>query len=399
MKTYNLPDPPGSPDSGRPDGHGVGHGLQASVATSKARTKRENATRATLANLRPAGTPPVAAAAAPVNVAATAAALEARLSPPPAKPPETLASFIAAGGEGIRNVGIDSSLQLVVDTPEGATSSRAVDLSWLRVDAPQIMNRIQIVSVDRSKGTVFAGDSVAASYLAPGTSSATAADPTFDILAMTPKLLATTPIDVSREVLAVEPEAQGWLNSGVLNQLRRAIIREILIGDGSSGHVQGIVGHDDVEVVASPGALSALTFSKLEGLKALAVANQVEDRRGDLFVLSDSVASKLSKTALQTGTSRRLLERLPPGADGVPRSEVGGLGEGYRASDLTDNVALYGNLAQVVLGIWSGDMDDANSMYVVVNPFVAEPRIRITAYVSFDVVLMRGNRFATATYT
>ena len=38
-------------------------------------------------------------------------------------------------------------------------------------------------------------------------------------------------------------------------------------------------------------------------------------------------------------------------------------------------------------------------MYVTVNPFVVEPRVRVTAYMSFDIKVLRGDRFSTALYT
>ena len=207
------------------------------------------------------------------------------------------------------------------------------------------------------------------------------------------------PLEVSREVLATAPAADEWLTTGIMAQLRRTVVRELLIGSGATGHAQGIIGATDVETVATPGALTALDFAGVQGLKKLAVANQVEDRRGDMFALSTSVADKLEKTALQANRSRRLLERLRPGPDGAPYSEVSGLGEGYRNSDMTTNTAIYGDFGQVVVGVWGGDLADDNAMYIVVNPYANDPLVKITAYLAFDVAILRPDRFATALYT
>ena len=317
----------------------------------------------------------------------------------PAKPAETLASWIGGGGEGIRNVAMDgSSLRLIVDTPAAAESSRAVALDWLKVGAEPLMSRVTTVTVDRSGGLVYRGDSQSAGYVVPGSSNPVPDDPVFKMLKMEPKLIATTPIEITRSFLATAPDGDAWLTAGIMDQLKRTVVREILIGDGSTGHVQGVVGAPGVEVVASPGALSALNFAKLTALKELAASNQLADRGGDLYVLSSEVASKLEKTAAQSTSGRRLLERLPPGADGIPRSEVAGLGEGWRTDDLT-SVAIYGDWSQLVLGIWNSDLDDSNGMYVLVNPFASEPNVRITAYLNFDLAILRPDRFAVGTYT
>ena len=312
----------------------------------------------------------------------------------------TLSEWIASGGEGMRNVGIDSSsLQLVVDSPAGAVSSRAVTLDWLKLGAEPIMSRIQTVSITASSGITYRGDSVTAGYVVPGSSNPVPDDPVFKMLKMEPKLLATVPVEVTRGFLATLPEGDAWLSAGLMDQLRRTIVREILIGSGATGHAQGIYGSTGVEVMATPGTLAALNHNKLHALRALSVSNQIEDKSGDLWVLSSTVADKLSKTALQNNTSRRLLERMPPTADGLPRSEIAGMGESYRASGLTSNVALVGDFSQVILGLWMGDMDDANSMYVVVNPYASEPNVRITAYVSFNLAILRPDRFASALFT
>ena len=318
----------------------------------------------------------------------------------PAKPAETLASWIGAGGEGIRNVAMDgSSLRLIVDTPAAAESSRAVALDWLKVGAEPLMSRVTTVTVDRSGGLVYRGDSQSAGYVVPGSSNPVPDDPIFKMLKMQPRLLATTPIEITRSFLATAPDGDAWLTAGIMDQLRRTVVREILIGDGSTGHVQGVVGATGVEVVASPGALSALNFAKLTALKELAASNQLSDRSGDLFILSSNLASKLEKTAAQSTSGRRLLERLSPGADGIPRSEVAGLGEGWRTDDLSPSVAIYGDWSQLVLGIFNSDLDDSNGMYVLVNPFASEPNVRITAYLNFDLAILRPDRFAVGTYT
>ena len=317
----------------------------------------------------------------------------------PAKPAETLASWIGGGGSGLMNVAMDgSTLRMIVDTPVAAESSRAVALDWLQVGAEPLMSRVSIVSVDRSGGLVYRGDSQAAGYVVPGSSNPVPDDPIFKMLKMEPKLIATTPIEITRSFLATAPEGDAWLTAGIMDQIRRTVVKEILIGDGSTGHVQGVVGATDVETVASPGQLSALNFAKLQALKELAASNQLSDRSGDLFILSSTVASKLEKTAAQSTSGRRLLERLPPAADGVPRSEVAGLGEGWRTDDLTSSVAIYGDWSQLVLGIWNSDLDDSNGMYIVVNPYASEPNVRITAYLNFDVSILRPDRFAVGTY-
>ena len=318
----------------------------------------------------------------------------------PAKPAETLASWIGAGGEGIRNVAMDgSSLRLIVDTPAAALSSRAVALDWLKVGAEPLMERVTIVTVDRAGGLVYRGNSQAAGYVVPGSSNPAPADPVFKMLKMKPKLIATTPIEISRSFLATAPDGDEWLTAGIMDQIRRTVVRELLIGDGATGHVQGIVGATDVEVVPTPGALSAVNFSSVQTLKGLAAASTLEDRAGDLFVLSSEVATRLEQTPVEANNSRRLLERLPAAADGVPRSEVAGLGEGWRTDDLTSQVAIYGDWSQLVLGIWNSDLDNENGMYVLVNPYASEPNVRITAYANFDLAILRPDRFAVATYT
>ena len=183
--------------------------------------------------------------------------------------------------------------------------------------------------------------------------------------------------------------------------LRRTVVKELLVGSGATGHAQGVVyGATGVETVASPGALSALNYNKVESLKALVVDAQIEDQSGDVFCLSSSVAEKLATTAKQNNNAPRLLERGRPGPDGAPYSEIPGLGETYRNSDITPNVILYGNWENVIVGVWGGILSNDSGFYVVINPYSsAEPNVKLTAYLAFDIAILRPNRFATATYT
>ena len=88
----------------------------------------------------------------------------------PAGRHESLAAWIAGGGEGQRNVAVNKSQRLIVDTP-GVPSSRAVVLDWLRVGGDPLMRRVQLVAVDRATGLAYAGDSVTAEYLVGGAGS------------------------------------------------------------------------------------------------------------------------------------------------------------------------------------------------------------------------------------
>ena len=47
-------------------------------------------------------------------------------------------------------------------------------------------------------------------------------------------------------------------------------------------------------------------------------------------------------------------ERQRPGVGGEVYREIVGLGEAYRAHDLTDSRAIYGDFSQVVVGVWAG---------------------------------------------
>ena len=317
-----------------------------------------------------------------------------------AQPGETLAAFINRGGVGRHAVAVDATQRLIIDVPTGAEPSRAVTLDWLRIAGDPLMRRVQLVTIDAGSGLAYAGDSVLAEYLVGGAGSSAAADPTFAFEKLEPKHIGTRPIEVTRNVLATAPDAEAWLTEGIMRSIRRTVIKEMLVGSGATGHAQGVYGATDVEVMASPGTLATLNFNKIEALRALAVANQIEDAAGDLFVLSAAVAAKLSATAKQTSNAPRLLERGRPGPDGAPYSEIPGLGEAYRNADLTANAAIYGNWENVVLGVWGGILANDSGMYVVINPYSANaPNMKLTAYLAFDVAILRPDRFATALYT
>ena len=313
---------------------------------------------------------------------------------------ETLAAFVNRGGVGRHAVTVDATERLIVDTPSAGVSSRAVTLDWLRIAGDPLMRRVQLVTIDTATGLAYAGDSVLAEYLVGGAGSSAAADPTVAFKKLEPKHIGTRPIEVTRNVLAVAPDAEEWLTEGIMRSIRRTIIKELLVGSGATGHAQGVYGATDVEVMPTPGALSSLNFNKIEALRALAVENSIEDSAGDLFVLSAAVAAKLSATAKQNNNAPRLLERGRPGPDGAPYSEIPGLGEAYRNADLTANVAIYGNWENVVVGVWGGIFANDSGMYVIINPYSAnEPNVKLTAYLAFDVAILRPDRFSTALYT
>ena len=313
---------------------------------------------------------------------------------------ETLAAYINRGGVGRHAVTVDATQRLIVDVSTGAEPSRAVTLDWLLTAGDPLMRRVQLVTIDAGSGLAYAGDSVLAEYLVGGASSSAAADPTFAFKKLEPKHIGTRPIEITRNVLATAPDAEAWLNEGIMRSLRRTVIKELLVGSGATGHAQGVYGATDVEVMPTPGTLATLNFNKLESLRALSVAAAVEDSASDLFVLSTSAAAKLSKTAKQTGSAPRLLERGRPGPNGEPYSEIPGLGEAYRNDDVTANVVLYGPWSNLVVGVWGGIFGNDTGMYVVISPYSANaPNVKLTAYLAFDVAILRPDRFATALYT
>ena len=315
------------------------------------------------------------------------------------KPPETLADFLIDGGKGQVNLGLDARQLLVVDTPASALSGAAVLRDWLQVRGNPVMRRVRFLEVDTATGLAYSGDSVAGEFLVGGAGSSAAADPAMNFREMTPKHVGSVPILVSRNVLATAPYAAEWLTAGIRESIRRTVLKSIFEGSGATGNPTGIVNTTDVEEVAAPGALTALNFMAIEGLKALAAANQTEDSAGDLFCLSTSVATKLARTALQNNNSARLLQRGRPGPDGEPYSEIPGLGEAYRLDDLAANTAVFGDFGQVIVGVWGGIQADENALYVSVNPYTSDPSIKLTAYFSYDIAILRPNRFSIATYT
>ena len=280
---------------------------------------------------------------------------------------------------GRHAVCVDKAQQLIVDTPDWP-AARVASLDWLRVGADPLMRRVKLVTIDSASGLAYAGSAVTAEYLVGGAGSSAAADPTIAFKKLTPKHIGTVPIEITRNVLAGAVDISEWLTEGVMASLRRTVVKELLVGTGAAGRVQGVYGAPDVETVASPGAESALNYNKIESLRALVVDSQIEDAASDLFVLSTSIAAKLSKTAKQTGSAPRLLERGRPGPDGAPYSEIPGLGEAYRNDDVNPGVAIYGNWENVIVGVWGGILSNDSGMYVIINPYSsAEPKHQINS--------------------
>lgn len=315
------------------------------------------------------------------------------------KPPETLAAYIERGGTGQVNLGLNAREQLIVDTPTGAISGAAVLLDWLTISANPVMSRIRILEVSTATGIAYSGDAVLGEFLVDGAGSSAAADPDLTFRELRPRHAASVPILVTRNLLAQAPDAAAWLTMGIRESIRRTVLKSIFTGSGAAGHPTGIFHTTGVEEVASPGALSALNFSKLEGLKDIAVQNQTEDAAGDLFALSTSTAAKLRKTALQNNSSARLLQRGRPGPAGEPYSEITGLGEAYRLDDMPVNTAVYGDFQALALGVWGGIQADENALFVSINPYTDDPNIKLTTYFSYDLAILRPDRFAIATYT
>ena len=315
------------------------------------------------------------------------------------KPPETLAAYIERGGTGQVNLGLDARQQLIVDTPSAAVSGAAVLTDWLQTQGHPVMRRLQVIEVSTATGIAYTADSIAGEFLVDGAGSSAAADPDLTFRKLTPRHVGSVPILVSRNVLAAAPKAAEWLEIGIRESIRRTVLKSIFTGSGAAGHPTGIFHTTGVEEVAAPGTLTTLNFNKIEALKKLAAENQTEDARGDLFALSTAVASKLAGTPKQNNNAPRLLERGRPGPDDAPYSEVPGLGEAVRLDDMPVNTAIYGDFSQIALGVWGGIQADENALFVSINPFSDDPNVKLTVYFSYDIAILRPNRFAIATYT
>ena len=318
------------------------------------------------------------------------------------RPREGLAAFIVGGGAGslALNVEIGAGVErLVVDTPSGAVSRSAALLDWLTVDAGPLLQQARIVPIETSTGAVGSASAVASEYLANGAASSAASDPTFRVGQLTPKHIGTLPIAITQNALAVMPNAEQWLQGAVRAALRRKIIEAALIGTGADGQPRGIINTPDVVTIAAPGALTALDFAKLEALKGAVAAAEVEDRPGDLFVLSTAVARQAAQTLAETRAARRLLERRPNTPAGDVYEEVPGLGRAYRTNDLSGNRAVFGDFRELGIGVWTGDGVGPEAMFVIVDPVSAKPNIEITGYAAIDVAVLQPARFALATYT
>lgn len=313
---------------------------------------------------------------------------------------ESLAAFVSGGGEGAMiPVQLVNNERLAIGTPEGAASQAPALLDWLRVGGGPMMQRVRLVPVDTSTAAVGSESAAGGEYLAAVAASSAAADPTFRVDQLTPKHVGTLPIEVTLNVLATMPDADAWLMEGIRAALRRSVIKAILAGTGAGGQPTGIPLTTGIVEVAAPGALTALDFLAFETLQGSVAANQIEDRGGDLFVLSTAVARKAAQTLAETRGARRLLERRANTPDGMPYREIVGLGEAYRNADLAGNRAIYGDFSQVVVSLWGGPGTDGDGLYVIVDPVSTKPNIQIQAYLAFDVAVPQPWHFATALYT
>ena len=313
--------------------------------------------------------------------------------------PETLAAYVERGGTGQVNLGLDAHQRLIVDTPSAAVSGAEVLADWLQTQGHPVMRRLQVIEVSTATGLVYSANEVEGEFLVDGAGSSAAADPDLTFRELKPRHVGSVPILVTRNVLAAAPDAAAWLTMGIRESIRRTVLKSIFTGSGAAGHPTGIFHTTGVEEVASPGALSALNFNKVEALKKLAAENQTEDAPGDLFALSTAVASKLAGTPKQNNNAPRLLERGRPGPGDAPYSEVPGLGEAVRLDDMPVNTAVYGDFGQIALGVWGGIQADENALFVSINPFSDDPNVKMTAYFSYDIAILRPGRFGIATYT
>ena len=285
--------------------------------------------------------------------------------------------------------------ELVVDTNAGGgVASLLAD--WLRADGAALFSpgRVRIEPMTAGRARVLVGDALSTTHVVAGSTLPAAADPTLSGEELTPRILATVPIAVTRAVLATVPNFEEWLAAGLRIALRRAMASSLFNGTDASGQPEGIFTSSDVETIAAPGAISALSAASFEGMVDAVEGAVPEDAPGGgLFAISDAVAKQARATTIGSGVAsdRRVLRRLPRGD-----SEITDLGPAWRFGDLPARSAVYcADWSTVTVGVFGGGQDGVE---LLVDPFTANPDVVVSATMAYDLAITRPETVVRAQF-
>lgn len=269
----------------------------------------------------------------------------------------------------------------------GVRVDRAAAVPWLVEQVPLLayatMHEGLIDDVQFPVGT----GAITVGAVAEG-AAATNQTPTIGRVSLTPRQLEAR-VTVTRRALTM---SDGWIDEfvarGLANQIGEKLLQVLLAGSGTN-EPTGLGTLTGLAELASPEALGSLSLSTFSELRNTVKAAKVPEGPGLHYLLADNVAAQAEQSALRAGGSLSLCN--------AATGQVEGLGPYMRSTLLTDNVALYGDLAEVHVGLFHGPQ--ASAVELLIDPFTAKPSVVVDAFLFYDVDVARPGLWARSTLT
>ena len=276
------------------------------------------------------------------------------------------------------NISLDTvdflRLAMPYDAVDGSEKSRQFDFPAQPTDV--LFERFMTLMPREPKGTVPVGSLPTAQTIAESDQLSGDTDPGTMSHDYAADRVATARSTYSLQVLLQDTSFGDYVESALRAAVRREIVRQVLIGDGSAPNVQGLSTLAGVHEATYAQTLS-IAATDMTG-----VENALTDAKADSMALSWVVGSALHTamvdSAIEPGDYRRLVERHRAT---LSDSAV------YRSPDLPAGMALCLDLMNVAV-IVHGEM------LVTLDRVTRPGDLKVTARCPFDVHAIRAGQVA-----
>ncbi len=280
------------------------------------------------------------------------------------------------------NIRLDTAdfirLAIPYDAIDGEEKARQFDYPAQPTDV--LFDLVMKLETREQKGTVPVGNLPTAQTIAESGQLSADTDPGTMSLDYAASRVATARSTYSLQVLLQDTSFGDYVESALRAAVRREIIRQVLIGDGTAPNAQGLSTLAGVHEATY--ATTGVAANDMTG-----VENALIDAKADGMALSWVVGSTLHTamvdSAIEPGDYRRLVERHRVT---LSDSMV------YRSPDLPAGMALCLDLMNVAL-ILHGEM------LVTLNRVTRPGDLIVTARCPFDVHAIRAGQVARLTET
>ncbi|MEM9019945.1 MAG: phage major capsid protein [Planctomycetota bacterium] len=182
-------------------------------------------------------------------------------------------------------------------------------------------------------------------------------------------------------------DAEQFARNELVNTLRRLLDQAVLNGSGSGAEPEGILQNSSVPTVAIATNGGAITWAHVVDLET-ELADDNADMGSLAYVTTSKGRGAMKKTQKVAGEARFIWENnmvndYPARATNLLPSNL------TKGSGTALSPVLYGNFADVIIGMWGG-------MDLIVNPYTGDTEgiVRVTAGVEADVAYRHDESFA-----